>query len=66
MIYLMYFFAGGLVTALLLFLSYKKGKSDEQKAKAQQSNQILRRQADIDAERDISNADVIKWLRGEK
>lgn len=66
MIYLMYFFAGGLVTALLLFLSYRKGKSDEQKTKAQQSNQILRRQADIDAERDISNADVIKWLRGEK
>ncbi len=66
MIYLMYFFAGGLVTALLLFLSYRKGKSDEQKTKAQQGNQILRRQADIDAERDISNADVIKWLRGEK
>jgi hypothetical protein len=66
MISLIYFLTGGLATVLLLFLSYKKGQSDEQKTKTQQSNQILRRQGDIDAERDIGDGDVIKWLRGEK
>ncbi len=66
MVSLIYFLTGGLATVLLLFLSYKKGKSDEQKTKTQQSNQILRRQGDIDAERDIGDGDIIKWLRGKK